>query len=389
MSVPTFIDLTGEEQCQELRSFFHELNNDFQEECSPEGLAVDLPDIIGECDKCLQPNNETGDAERVLNGIVSVFFVVPYDNGELLTTLVPYFCEKLTKAPTTKMAMVCQRVLQNLYEGLPEQSPLRYDVYYNIIKIAKQTDTIHQVFTDIDKLKTWTRAKNISTEKLQKLLRLLHSALAESNHSELASKVMIELLGTYTEDNASQAREDAHKCIVACLCDPSTFLMDHLLTLKPVRFLEGELIHDLLTIFVSEKLSSYLQFYEANTDFILSLGLSHQQSLHKMRLLTFMQMAETRREIPFEIIKTELQLKSEEVESFIIDVLRTKMVQAKMDQVHKQVIVSSTMHRTFGKPQWQLLREILTRWHNNLGQIENSLQTIVQTQFDQIPPIHG
>ena len=29
--------------------------------------------------------------------------------------------------------------------------------------------------------------------------------------SENATKVMIELLGTYTEENASQAREDAHR----------------------------------------------------------------------------------------------------------------------------------------------------------------------------------
>lgn len=31
--------------------------------------------------------------------------------------------------------------------------------------------------------------------------------------SEAATKVMIELLGTYTEDNASQAREDAHRLV--------------------------------------------------------------------------------------------------------------------------------------------------------------------------------
>ena len=30
-------------------------------------------------------------------------------------------------------------------------------------------------------------------------------------HSEKATKVMIELLGTYTEDNASQARDDAQR----------------------------------------------------------------------------------------------------------------------------------------------------------------------------------
>jgi translation initiation factor 3 subunit M len=59
---------------------------------------------------------------------------------------------------------------------------------------------------------------------------------------------MIELLGTYTTENASQAREEAQRCIVASLADPHTFLLDHLLQLKPVKFLEGELIHDLVSI---------------------------------------------------------------------------------------------------------------------------------------------
>ena len=31
---------------------------------------------------------------------------------------------------------------------------------------------------------------------------------------------------------------------MTCLGDPNTFILDHLLTLKPVKFLEGELIHD-------------------------------------------------------------------------------------------------------------------------------------------------
>ena len=32
--------------------------------------------------------------------------------------------------------------------------------------------------------------------------------------SDAASKVMVELLGSYMEDNASQARDDAHRYIV-------------------------------------------------------------------------------------------------------------------------------------------------------------------------------
>lgn len=90
--------------------------------------------------------------------------------------------------------------------------------------------------------------------------------------SELAAKVMVELLGTYTTANASQAREDAQRCIIAALADPSTFLLDPLLALKPVRFLEGELVHDLLTVFVSEKLPNYTHFYQDHKEFVNSLG---------------------------------------------------------------------------------------------------------------------
>ena len=46
---------------------------------------------------------------------------------------------------------------------------------------------------------------------------------------------MVELLSTYTTENASQAREEAQRCIVASLADPNTFLLDHLLTLQPVK----------------------------------------------------------------------------------------------------------------------------------------------------------
>lgn len=36
--------------------------------------------------------------------------------------------------------------------------------------------------------------------------------------------------------------------------------------------LEGALLHDLLTIFVTEKLSAYTKFYEEKKDFVDGLG---------------------------------------------------------------------------------------------------------------------
>ncbi|GFY37926.1 eukaryotic translation initiation factor 3 subunit M [Trichonephila inaurata madagascariensis] len=378
MSAPTFNDATDEEQYFDLRGYLKSLGADISEENSEEGYLADLQDVINASDFCFREANEA-DAECTLNSIVSLLIMVPQSESEPLVNL---FCEKLTRAPSLKMGCVAFKVLQNLFAGIGEHSSIRYDVYFNLVRVAGQTDNVNTVFKDLNKMKSWLTEMKVGTEKTQKLLRLLHEVLVESKQSEMAAKVMIELLGTYTEDNASQARDDAHKCIVTSLGDPNTFLMDHLLVLKPVRFLEGELIHDLLTIFVSEKLSSYLAFYAANKDFVNSLGLSHEQNLQKMRLLTFMQMSETQKEIPFSVIEQELQLKPEEVESFIIDVLRTKLARAKIDELQQRVLVSSTMHRTFGKPQWQQLREILTRWQNDLGQVQSQFHTVLRPSYD-------
>lgn len=51
----------------------------------------------------------------------------------------------------------------------------------------------------------------------------------------------------------------------------------------------------------------------------MSTGLSHEANQQKMRILTFMTMGETMKEIPFDLIQKELELQQGEVESFVID----------------------------------------------------------------------
>lgn len=48
-------------------------------------------------------------------------------------------------------------------------------------------------------------------------------------------------------------------------------------------------------------------------------GLSHEQNMAKMRLLTFMGMAVEFKEISFDTMQQELQVGAEDVEAFVID----------------------------------------------------------------------
>ncbi|GAB6021600.1 Tango7p [Chamberlinius hualienensis] len=381
MNVPAFVDISETEQTEKIRSYLKSLGGEISEENSPTGgLEVDLRHIIEHCHCCFKEQNEA-EVESVLNGIVSLLVAVHPDHSESLFIA---FCEKLMKAPNVKLANVCLRVLNNLYLSLDERSPLRYSVYYSLVKVAGQTENINAVFNDIDKVKHWLQQCGTSTDKVQRLLRLLHEVLLDCKQSDQASKVMVNLLGTYTEDNASEAREDAHRCIVASLGDPNTYLLDHLLTLKPVKFLEGELIHDLLTIFVSDNLAAYNQFYSTNKDFVNSLALQHEANVKKMRLLNFMRLAENEKEISFDVLQKELQLSSDDVEMFLIDALKTKLVRAKIDHFNNKVIVQSAMHRTFGRAQWQYLREVLNQWKQRVLLVQQNLESVVNARFEHM-----
>lgn len=48
-------------------------------------------------------------------------------------------------------------------------------------------------------------------------------------------------------------------------------------------------------------------------------GLSHDQNMRKMRLLTFMQMAEVKKEIEYSLLQEEMMLTADEIEDFVID----------------------------------------------------------------------
>ncbi|GFR86357.1 eukaryotic translation initiation factor 3 subunit M [Elysia marginata] len=382
MNVPVFIDIPVPHQTLELRTFLKSLGAEIAEENAESGLCTDLKNIIEASKLCWNMNNDA-DVEMVFNGIISLLLLVPAAEAESVVTL---FCEKVGKVPDgDKRAALRLRMLSTLFYGLESGTSLRYVVLCSLMRLAGQHDLLSMVPVDLDQMKLWIAQWGISPAKTQVLYRTLHDSLIACNMRDVATKVMIELLGTYTEDNASQAREDAHKCIVTCLADPNTFLMDHLLSLKPVKFLEGELIHDLLTIFVSGKLNQYQQFYKNNKDFITSLGASHEENLRKMRLLTFMQMCENRKEMDFSLIQEEMQLEKDQVEEFVIDVLKTKAVRARIDQIQEKVIISSTTFRTFNKHHWQVIRQHLSDWLENLNSLDVNFQSVslIQSQVQQ------
>lgn len=61
-----------------------------------------------------------------------------------------------------------------------------------------------------------------------------------------------------------------------------------------------------------------------------------------------------------------------------------------MDELQQRVLVSSTMHRTFGRPQWQQLREILTERQRELTQVQSHLHAVIRENLlESVSAIQG
>lgn len=127
-----------------------------------------------------------------------------------------------------------------------------------------------------------------------------------------------------------------------------------------------------------------MKFYESHREFVNKLGLNHESNMRKMKLLSFMQLAETRNEINFGEIQQNMQLGDNEVEDFLIELLKTKLVRAKIDQPNQVVHITSTMHRTFTKQHWTHLHTLLTSWRNNLHTIRDQISHLAQAQIEMI-----
>lgn len=63
-------------------------------------------------------------------------------------------------------------------------------------------------------------------------------------------------------------------------------------------------------------------------------------------------------------------------------VLKTRLVRARMEQAARCVRVSSTMHRTFGRAQWQQLHGVLTAWRANVQQAHESMKSVTAAQVE-------
>jgi len=376
-SLPVFIDIPEKEQAQEIRQYLISAGADLSAS-SEENIHEELAALLDASDNWLKSACDA-DLEAMMNSFISLIHVCGFD-GDKLTRK---FCSKITDMGASENnALLRIKILNNLFTGLAEDNNLRFDVYLSQIRLATKFSLTATIKTDLKDILTWLEQWKVSTDQKRTCYRELHSALKNRQSDASASRMLLELLSTYDESSATSAEayEDARACVIEIVGKPGVFTMNHLLALAPIRAMRGKPELDLLNIFVSGTMNDYLSFYSKNKEFMEATGLSHLDCVNKIRVLTFLTMATQQSEIPFHECINTLDVNEDDVEDFVVELVQSGLVHAKIDQINEKIIIRSSSRRTFNKSEWEELYNQIETWKDNLQTIRSSLEQVALNQ---------
>ncbi|CAG7879369.1 unnamed protein product [Brassica rapa] len=337
---------------------------------------------------------------------------------EEVLEMVKVIASKVVQQPNDK-ASLRLKILFNLY-NLLDHPNARFQVYMKALELAvsgKVADDIVPSFKKVDSfLKEW----NIDIKDQRELFLAIANVLRENKSLAKESlQFVTRYLATFSNEDAqvlSEAKDEAVRAAIDFIKAPSIFQCD-LLDMPAVAQLEKDpnsaLVYQLLKIFITQRLDAYMEFQNANSEFLQTYVLVEEDCVAKMRLLSLVDLASDESgKIPYASIKNILQVNDEEVELWVVKAISAKLVDCKMDQMNQFVIVRQVLYALsfglykvarilillshfsrcveseFGQTQWQSLRTKLAAWRDNVatqGIMASVPMDIVNDVFLRLP----
>ncbi|KAJ3102624.1 hypothetical protein HDU97_000408 [Phlyctochytrium planicorne] len=323
---------------------------------------------------------EPKEYEKVFNLLIALICQASNNN---LSKLVKNVITPISSSPSGDSHQKL-RILSNLYNSLEPNSNVRYEVFTAILKVAANNDEIDHIapqLEDLDQLLTlWGSALKEKRELYLLVSDLLKSS---SRHQREAFEFLVKFLQSYDSTDAKTLKSvntQAVNVIKSAIRIPSVLNFEDVYRLDAVRALGSTPLVDLLKIFLDQTLKDYRAFTKKHAGFVAKEGLSEEENVRKMRVLSLASLASKHidGEVPYALIAESLELKDDSVEIWVIDGIRAGLLDAKMNQLKKTVVVSRSIHRVFTKDQWAQLGERVDEWRNNLKEV---LQVIANAKL--------
>lgn len=316
------------------------------------------------------PEKEVTPSYNLLVHIVLQSSQVP----EHIPAILAHLAQPLTNSSHNGPAVVIS-ILTTLFNVIPTESSLRLLVFTAILKTVQKHGFYDVLAPQLKHLQRWFGEWAASPDDIRAILVTVADIAEEAGDEEQAYSSLLTALQTFTPPEASTAAAHtlAVRIVKSAISQPARLDFDDLVALDSVQALaksDPELFN-LFEVFAGGDLEDYEEFNDVHDNWLEDNNLSHSVLLRKIRLLTLASLS-TRtptRALPYKNIAKALHIPSEDVEMWVIDVIRAGLVEGKLSQLNQTFLIHRSSYRVFGLDQWVEVGERLDVWRDTLRNI--------------------
>ena len=380
-----------EELATELASYLDNLKGDSS------SLATDIAPLLADAEKPERPKETNKDAvlkklvvaspalnaapERELQAAYNLLIHLISQSQDPETYLPPvckYLSQPITSSPHNSTG-IALGILGTLFNTIEPDDETRYHVLLAIVEVIKGSSNYETLQPQLKELDRWVAEWEIEPEEARKLYLSVSSAASAAGETQDSYIYLLKALRTaQDEPNTAEARDLSIQALKAALQNERHFDFQDLTTLDSIQALRqsNETWYEILELFSSETFDDLQDFKESNSSFLSDNKLDEDMLDRKMRLLTLASLsaqASQTRTLSYSTIAKALNISTEDVEVWVIDSIRSGLVEGKLSQQKQEFLIHRSTYRNFGENQW---REVASRLETWKGSLVNVLAVI-------------
>ncbi|KAI3628278.1 hypothetical protein CBS14141_002279 [Malassezia furfur] len=335
----------------------------------------------------------TEGTDREVEGLFNLLMtlVVQHFDGEERASLLSHLVQNVADTSAhaaAERSVVKYRILANLFNVLPATSPERLTVFSALLSLVSVNGDMDFLETALVWLPTWLAQWEVpASEKSACLARVADALQGPDCGPEWVAKAYqcsllhLRYVSQETALSTDERKAAAERIIADVLRLPKLFEMDELLRVPITTELDGTPVFALLKVFVGGTHADLEKWRGAHGAELARLSLDAEALSRKMRLLDLATLCarSVSAEVSYADMAAVLDVSLDEVEAWVIDVIRAGLVSGKLSQVKQSFRVYRSTHRTFDKPQWTALEERLSQWQKSIQTLITTIQTMCKT----------
>lgn len=283
-----------------------------------------------------------------------------------------YLTSPITSSPHNGTGIALS-ILGTLFNTVQPDDETRYHVLLAIVQLIKSSKNYETLQPQLRHLDNWVREWELDAEDAQQLYLAVADAASVAHEAEDSYAYLLKALRTQqSESSTSQAIHDLTlRALKAAIQIDKHFDFEDLIALDSIQALRSTdpIWSELLEIFTSQNYDDLQDFKDSNTSFLTDNDLNEDILDRKMRLLTLASLAaqaSQTRTLPYATIAKSLNIPSEDVEVWVIDCIRSGLVEGKLSQQKQEFLVHRSTYRVFGESQWREVASRLETWKMSL-----------------------